>query len=114
MSWVLLPKSPVGPQLFSRSSYKQQLSDGSTGFADRHFYSDWWNSSDWLEFSKEWNIPVHNFLRRHVYFSSRTYFSNSTAMFITFLVSSLGHELIMGCITNKLRGYGFIAMMCQF
>ena len=25
-----------------------------TCFADRHFYSDWWNSSDWLEFSREW------------------------------------------------------------
>ncbi|KAL9111418.1 MAG: hypothetical protein Q9227_004095 [Pyrenula ochraceoflavens] len=84
-----------------------------TCFADRHFYSDWWNSSDWLEFSREWNIPVHHFLRRHVYFSSRTYFSNSIAMLITFLVSALGHELIMGCITKKLRGYGFIAMMLQ-
>lgn len=27
-------------------------------FADRHFYSDWWNCEDWLEFSREWNIPV--------------------------------------------------------
>ena len=84
-----------------------------TCFADRHFYSDWWNSSDWLEFSREWNIPVYHFLRRHVYFSSRTYFSNSMAMAITFLISSLGHELIMGCITKKLRGYGFAAMMLQ-
>ncbi|KAF7510653.1 hypothetical protein GJ744_006265 [Endocarpon pusillum] len=84
-----------------------------TRFADRHFYSDWWNSSDWLEFSREWNIPVHHFLRRHVYFSSKTYFSNSIAMVITFLVSAFGHELIMGCITKKLRGYGFVAMMLQ-
>jgi sterol O-acyltransferase len=84
-----------------------------TCFADRHFYSDWWNSSDWLEFSREWNIPVYHFLRRHVYFSSKTYFSNSIAMAITFLISSLGHELIMGCITKKLRGYGFVAMMLQ-
>ena len=84
-----------------------------TCFADRHFYSDWWNSSDWLEFSREWNIPVHHFLRRHVYFSSRTYFSNSIAMLITFVVSAIGHELIMGCITKKLRGYGFVAMMLQ-
>ncbi|KAG0646721.1 Sterol-ester synthase 2 [Hyphodiscus hymeniophilus] len=36
-----------------------------TCFADRHFYSDWWNSTDWLEFSREWNIPVHHFFRRH-------------------------------------------------
>lgn len=84
-----------------------------TCFADRHFYSDWWNCEDWLEFSREWNIPVYHFLRRHVYFSSRTYFSNSIAMLITFLISSLGHELIMGCITKKLRGYGFVAMMLQ-
>ena len=32
---------------------------------------------------------------------------------LIFLVSSLGHELIMGCITKKLRGYGFVAMMSQ-
>ncbi|KIX01929.1 uncharacterized protein Z518_07868 [Rhinocladiella mackenziei CBS 650.93] len=84
-----------------------------TCFADRHFYSDWWNSSDWLEFSREWNIPVYHFLRRHVFFSSKTYFSTPMAMTITFLVSALGHELIMGCITKKLRGYGFVAMMLQ-
>lgn len=84
-----------------------------TCFADRHFYSDWWNSTDWLEFSREWNIPVYHFLRRHVYFSMRNYTSNSIAMAVTFLVSALGHELIMGCITKKLRGYGFVAMMLQ-
>ncbi|KAL1986270.1 hypothetical protein VTN96DRAFT_6638 [Rasamsonia emersonii] len=84
-----------------------------TRFADRHFYSDWWNSCDWLEFSREWNIPVHHFLRRHVYFSSKTYFSPPVAMFITFLVSALAHELVMSCITKKLRGYGFLLMMLQ-
>ena len=34
-------------------------------------------------------------------------------MAITFLVSSIAHELVMGCITKKLRGYGFLAMMLQ-
>ncbi|KAL4952969.1 MBOAT, membrane-bound O-acyltransferase family-domain-containing protein [Aspergillus filifer] len=84
-----------------------------TCFADRHFYSDWWNSCDWLEFSREWNVPVHHFLRRHVYFSSLSHFSQPVAMFITFLVSSIFHELVMSCITKKLRGYGFLAMMLQ-
>ncbi|KAL2821103.1 MBOAT, membrane-bound O-acyltransferase family-domain-containing protein [Aspergillus granulosus] len=84
-----------------------------TCFADRHFYSDWWNSCDWLEFSREWNIPVHHFLRRHVYYSSLSHFSQPVAMFITFLVSSIFHELVMSCITKKLRGYGFLAMMLQ-
>ena len=84
-----------------------------TCFADRHFYSDWWNSCDWLEFSREWNIPVHHFLRRHVYGASRAHVSKNSATVITFLVSAAGHELVMGCITKKLRGYGFLAQMCQ-
>ncbi|MCJ1238448.1 hypothetical protein MMC14_006437 [Varicellaria rhodocarpa] len=84
-----------------------------TCFADRHFYSDWWNSCDWLEFSREWNIPVHHFLRRHVYGASRPYISKSGSTTITFLTSALLHELVMGCITKKLRGYGFAAMMLQ-
>lgn len=82
-------------------------------FADRHFYSDWWNCQDWLEFSREWNIPVYNFLKRHVYFSAKSYTGNTVAMILTFMISSLGHELIMGCISKKLRGYGMFAMMLQ-
>lgn len=84
-----------------------------TCFADRHFYSDWWNSCDWLEFSREWNIPVHHFLRRHIYGASRAHVSKNMATLITFLVSAFGHELVMGCITKKLRGYGFLAQMAQ-
>ncbi|KAB8343142.1 hypothetical protein FH972_022733 [Carpinus fangiana] len=80
-----------------------------TCFADRHFYDDWWNSGDWLTFSREWNIPVHNFFRRHVYsaMSRSGNVSRPAATFITFLISAAAHELVMGCITKKLRGYGF-------
>ncbi|KAL8651427.1 MAG: hypothetical protein Q9210_003251 [Variospora velana] len=84
-----------------------------TCFADRHFYSDWWNSCDWLEFSREWNIPVHHFLRRHVYGASRPYLSRNMSTLVTFLLSALGHELVLGCITKKVRGYGFLAQMLQ-
>ena len=85
-----------------------------TQFADRQFYSDWWNSLDWLEFSREWNIPVHNFFRRHVYGASRgVKLSRPVATGITFFISALGHELVMGCITRKFRGYGFVLMMMQ-
>jgi hypothetical protein len=83
------------------------------GFADRHFYSDWWNSCDWLEFSREWNIPVHHFFRRHVYSASRSFLSRPLATVLTFVISALAHELVMGCITKKLRGYGFFMMMMQ-
>jgi sterol O-acyltransferase len=85
-----------------------------TKFADRQFYSDWWNSLDWLEFSREWNIPVHNFFRRHVYGASRgVKLSRPAATGITFFISAVAHELVMGCITRKFRGYGFVLMMLQ-
>ncbi|KAK5122250.1 hypothetical protein LTR85_004160 [Meristemomyces frigidus] len=85
-----------------------------TRFADRQFYSDWWNSLDWLEFSREWNIPVHNFFRRHVYSASRgVQLSRPVATAITFFISAVAHELVMGCITRKFRGYGFVLMMMQ-
>jgi sterol O-acyltransferase len=66
-----------------------------------------------MEFSREWNVPVHHFLFRHVYWPARCNFSQPVAMVITFLVSSIFHELVMSCITKKLRGYGFLAMMLQ-
>ncbi|KAH9873327.1 hypothetical protein J1614_005725 [Plenodomus biglobosus] len=84
-----------------------------TGFADRQFYADWWNSCDWLEFSRSWNVPVHQFLRRHVYSASKNHMSRPVATALTFLISALAHELVMGCITRKFRGYGFVAMMLQ-
>jgi sterol O-acyltransferase len=39
--------------------------------------------------------------------------SRPVATVITFFISALAHELVMGCITKKLRGYGFVAMMLQ-
>ncbi|KAG9248261.1 sterol o-acyltransferas-like protein [Calycina marina] len=84
-----------------------------TCFADRHFYSDWWNSTDWLEFSREWNVPVHHFFRRHVYSASRPHLGRPGATLITFLISAIGHEIVMACITKKIRGYGFLAQMSQ-
>ncbi|KAK3366090.1 MBOAT, membrane-bound O-acyltransferase family-domain-containing protein [Lasiosphaeria ovina] len=84
-----------------------------THFADRHFYSDWWNSTDWMEFSREWNIPVYSFLRRHVYSASRPHIGKANATVITFLISAIGHEIVLACITKKLRGYGFICQMLQ-
>lgn len=35
------------------------------------------------------------------------------ATLITFFISAMAHELVMACITKKLRGYGFLAQMMQ-
>lgn len=82
-----------------------------TYFADREFYSDWWNSVSWDQYARDWNRPVHNFLLRHVYHSSISTLrvNKYTATIITFFLSSLVHELVMWCIFKKVRGY-FLAM----
>jgi sterol O-acyltransferase len=55
-----------------------------TLFADRDFYTDWWNSTSFDQYARRWNRPVHEFLLRHVYLESlETYkFSKTNATFL--------------------------------
>lgn len=84
-------------------------------FGDREFYRDWWNSTDWSKFARDWNVPVHNFLQRHVYTSSRLFLnlSRTQAMFFTFLLSSAVHELAMWVIFGRVRGFLFMMQLTQ-
>ncbi|SOV01898.1 related to acyl-CoA sterol acyltransferase [Ustilago sp. UG-2017a] len=86
-----------------------------TRFADREFYLDWWNATSMEVFSRKWNKPVHSFLLRHVYASTIAAWglSKSMAMFLTFLLSSLVHELVMAIVSGKIRFYLFAAQMVQ-
>ncbi|MBW0514841.1 hypothetical protein O181_054556 [Austropuccinia psidii MF-1] len=86
-----------------------------TRFADREFYSDWWNSVSFDEFSRKWNKPVHNFLLKHVYASTITTYglSRHRAGLVTLILSSLVHELLMAMVMRKLRWYLFLAQMTQ-
>lgn len=86
-----------------------------TYFADRNFYGCWWNGTSWDEFSRDWNKPVHRFLLRHVYHSSMSayHLNRSQAIFATFFLSSLFHELVMLVIFGKIRFYLFGFQMYQ-
>jgi len=87
-----------------------------TRFADREFYQDWWNSTTWDEFARKWNRPVHEWLLRHVYLESiNTYKLPSVkAAFITFLISSIFHELFLAVTLRLLRPWLFFLQMLQF
>lgn len=86
-----------------------------TRFGDRNFYGDWWNCSSWDQFAKEWNVPVHRFLLRHVYHSSMSSLklNKFQATFFTFMLSSVIHEFVMFSIFKKLRGYLLFLQMFQ-
>ncbi|KAH6644023.1 MBOAT, membrane-bound O-acyltransferase family-domain-containing protein [Boeremia exigua] len=86
-----------------------------TRFADRGFYGAWWNSVSFDQYARDWNRPVHNFLLRHVYHSSISFFhlSKMQATFFTFLLSAIVHEVLMFCIFHKVRGYLFTFQLTQ-
>lgn len=83
-------------------------------FADRHFYSDWWNSTDLAEFARKWNIPVHKFLQHHVYLElCEAGYSDFASRFLTFLYSSLLHEVVMSCTARRLKFWILTMQMSQ-
>lgn len=86
-----------------------------TRFADREFYGYWWNSVNWNEYARDWNVPVHKFLLRHVYHSSISAFkvNKTVATFMTFFLSSIIHELAMYVIFKKVRFYLLLLQMSQ-
>ncbi|CUM64018.1 uncharacterized protein PRCAT00001606001 [Priceomyces carsonii] len=84
-------------------------------FGDRDFYGPWWNCTEWSEYARLWNKPVHKFLLRHVYHSSISAFkfNKVQASLVTFIISSLLHELAMFVIFGTLRGYLLLLQMSQ-
>mmetsp|Transcript_5189 Transcript_5189/g.6345 ORF Transcript_5189/g.6345 Transcript_5189/m.6345 type:complete len:744 (+) Transcript_5189:121-2352(+) len=84
-------------------------------FGDRVFYKDWWNSSDVSSYWRLWNMPVHYWLVRHVYFPSirRLHISKNTASFIVFFVSAVLHEILISIPFHMIRWWSFLGMMGQ-
>mmetsp|Transcript_98271 Transcript_98271/g.194684 ORF Transcript_98271/g.194684 Transcript_98271/m.194684 type:complete len:499 (+) Transcript_98271:54-1550(+) len=67
-----------------------------TRFGDRRFYEDWWNAASFGEYWKRWNLPVHHWCLRHVYFPMlRRGWSKLQSGFTVFLISGLLHELLV-------------------
>ncbi len=67
-----------------------------TGFADRQFYQDYWNSSSFEEYARKWNRPVHEYLHRHWYLDTLHRWPRATifqATVITFMYSVYFHEV---------------------
>lgn len=66
-----------------------------SGFADRQFYQDFWNATNFDEQARKWNRLVHEFLQRHFYleYLKRYRFTVFQAIVFTFLFSVLFHEM---------------------
>ncbi len=66
-----------------------------TGFADRQFYQDFWNATNFDEYNRKWNRIVHEYLHRHFFleYLIRYRVTIFQSVLITFLFSVLFHEI---------------------
>lgn len=83
-------------------------------FGDRVFYRDWWNASNVSSYWRLWNMPVHFWLVRHVYFPCyRLGMSKTAATFVVFLVSAVLHEVLVSVPFHIVRHWSFLGMLGQ-
>ncbi|KAI4158677.1 MAG: hypothetical protein LQ342_007198 [Letrouitia transgressa] len=83
-------------------------------FADREFYTEWWNSPSVGNYWRTWNKPVYHFMRRHIYspLVGRGWSSNFASAMV-FVFSGFLHELLVGIPTHNVLGVAFIGMVAQ-
>ena len=67
-----------------------------TRFADRRFYSEWWESISLKEYYRKWNHLVQDWLFEYIYKPVYNHFQSSTiAIFVVIMISGVVHEIIL-------------------
>ncbi|XP_020694007.1 diacylglycerol O-acyltransferase 1A isoform X3 [Dendrobium catenatum] len=83
-------------------------------FGDREFYKDWWNAKTIEEYWKMWNMPVHKWMVRHMYFPCiRNGLPKGAASVVSFFVSAVFHELCVGVPCHIFTLWAFMGIMLQ-
>ncbi|KAJ4708681.1 O-acyltransferase [Melia azedarach] len=83
-------------------------------FGDREFYKDWWNAQTVEEYWRMWNMPVHKWMVRHIYFPClRHGIPKGVAIVIVFFVSAIFHELCIAVPCHIFKWWAFIGIMFQ-
>lgn len=83
-------------------------------FGDRVFYKDWWNSSEVSAYWRLWNLPVHYWLVRHLYFPCvRFGMPKSAATLMVFFLSAVVHEVLISVPFHMVRPWSFLGMIMQ-
>ncbi|XP_018346312.1 PREDICTED: LOW QUALITY PROTEIN: sterol O-acyltransferase 1-like [Trachymyrmex septentrionalis] len=67
-------------------------------FADRLFYKDWWNSTNYHTFYRKWNVVVHDWLYTYIYkdmYEIVVPRNRTLSIIAVFFVSAIFHEYIL-------------------
>eukprot|EP00375_Theileria_parva_P003093 XP_765774.1 diacylglycerol O-acyltransferase [Theileria parva strain Muguga] len=86
-----------------------------TRFGDRRFYGDWWNASCFGEYWRKWNLPIHQFLIRHISKPlTNLGLPRGLINIVVFVISAALHEYLISVpLGLGWTGYVFWAMMGQ-
>eukprot|EP01038_Epipyxis_sp_PR26KG_P005339 gene5339-7409_t len=85
-----------------------------TRFGDRQFYKDWWNARTIDRYWRTWNLPVHHWIIRHLYYPlTRAGLSRIVATFIAFAFSAVMHELVISVPFRYVALHAFFGMLAQ-
>jgi diacylglycerol O-acyltransferase-1 len=83
-------------------------------FGDREFYKDWWNSTTLDGYWRNWNLPVHHWLLRHLYYPCmRAGINKYLAAALIFFVSAVFHEIIVSVALHTFKLWFFFGMFLQ-
>ncbi|KAF5175245.1 Diacylglycerol o-acyltransferase [Thalictrum thalictroides] len=83
-------------------------------FGDREFYKDWWNAKTVEEYWRMWNMPVHKWMVRHIYFPClRNGFPKGVSVVFAFFLSAVFHELCVAVPCHIFKFWAFIGIMFQ-
>ena len=75
---------------------------------------DWWNSRSLDYFWSHWNLPVHHFMKRHVYVPLRKKkWSSVSAVLLIFFISGIGHEIVLSVPFGSVKLWAVFGMMAQ-
>ncbi|XP_009419252.2 diacylglycerol O-acyltransferase 1-like isoform X1 [Musa acuminata AAA Group] len=83
-------------------------------FGDREFYKDWWNAKTIDEYWRMWNMPVHKWMIRHIYFPClQNGLPKGVALMIAFFLSAIFHEICVAVPCQIFKFWAFIGIMFQ-
>jgi diacylglycerol O-acyltransferase-1 len=73
-----------------------------------------WNASNIEQYWRLWNMPVHQWFVRHVYFPCLHLTKNKdVSVVVVFGLSAVFHELVIGVPMQLLRGWAFWGILSQ-
>lgn len=74
----------------------------------------WWNAESIGEYWTLWNMPVHQWMIKHIYIPTKAKWHKKwLGLLVCFGVSAVFHEILIAVPLHSIKGYAFWGMIGQ-